>query len=1021
IHDHGHNHVDNDSDSLHSCSDIENTTEKSDKDEEDILQDKSIAYEQLLMGLDQGSVSRHGIAITSGGRNSVTVSEVQNHGSIPEYPHTSKKGILHFVYIKSDIPEISGNNMPIRVMIDKYMSNIQFSLADTDSKVTQVALPMLGLKKKDETSKAWRQAFKCQGIRYCEHAHPDVLRTCPAYNRVKLEDINKLREHSTQAVYTLSVNAQLKRRTENWYHGFLQEWSRYSTRCIYADAGTRVCERQEPVFYKYKELYRVGCPLLSNVEPWHTSYTVIPSQARVDLNYLRVLVKYGPQRHARNCTYIGHSISKKSVCGFDHPQGTGKIKKSTCDARLDIYIPTCQDRFPFLMLVARGEHAHHPPYPTKLPKQIAEDVIQAIKQQDLLSLTARRFLVSPGLSNLTSKYGDIALRYIHDSLNVEDRVAALIRKQKLEMFPLGTALAGVEREFGFDKLRPYETRWIRSITFLDESRQKFIIVCCTYAQAKAFLNQACLEMDLAFKMVQGKTNVYSISGWNEDVQRINVYCYAWINVETTNGYHQMFTQMFQTLAEVGRQDIQFPHIDRGENGIRTFTVDMDKKQARGFGEFLHDLDSSREWHEHLEHMLVFCQVHTKRNFKKRFPNHPATHLIAQLWEAETVDELDERMTSIGLLYPKLKTWIKHRQTTWILAGLCQEKSRIPTYWWLLARSHTGIEESSHYQDNEYAGRKLSLLASILRIRGHAQEMFQKNDFDIGRGIASTWRNRSESYRISTQLVKKDKRYRSAATRRRRRPHLPYNPENPHDVTDLDDAEHASGISSASSSETEVFFTPPSRNPPRSGRRGRPRTHAERTSNTNSVISSPTPRGEIGTPISRQRRRSASARRIVTISSDSFSSSSPPSTRATSPSQNQYQASGQHTTIPSSSNITLTRGRRHVATPSEDQIENRARAQRMQRMRQERDKLLQVEEETLQREIEELRYRQRSRSQNLSAAYSVRHRQSVGSAQAGQGPEPAVPENSDDELGAGAAYPVRHTHSMGTAQTGHRPE
>jgi hypothetical protein len=49
------------------------------------------------------------------------------------------------------------------------------------------------------------------------------------------------------------------------------------------------------------------------------------------------------------------------------------------------------DRFPFLVLVTRGYHAHHPPPPTKLPKEMADEVIETIRGfgQDCLDLTAR--------------------------------------------------------------------------------------------------------------------------------------------------------------------------------------------------------------------------------------------------------------------------------------------------------------------------------------------------------------------------------------------------------------------------------------------------------------------------------------------------------------------------------------------------------------------------------------------------------------------------------------------------------
>jgi hypothetical protein len=69
----------------------------------------------------------------------------------------------------------------------------------------------------------------------------------------------------------------------------------------------------------------------------------------------------------------------------------------------------------------------------------------------------------------------------------------------------------VLREFAFDQRRDNDKQWIREVHWFDETH--FLILCCTYAQAKAFIDVKHIEMDLSFKMVNGKTNVFSISGW----------------------------------------------------------------------------------------------------------------------------------------------------------------------------------------------------------------------------------------------------------------------------------------------------------------------------------------------------------------------------------------------------------------------------------------------------------------------------------------------------------------------------
>lgn len=90
---------------------------------------------------------------------------------------------------------------------------------------------------------------------------------------------------------------------------------------------------------------------------------------------------------------------------------------------------------------------------------------------------------------------------------------------------LNLCWVGVQREFDFDRLKPNTEQWIRSVQWLDD--EHYLIICCTYAQAKAFMKVQCVEMDLAFKMVQGTTNLFSIAGWNEKTQRILIIRYVY--------------------------------------------------------------------------------------------------------------------------------------------------------------------------------------------------------------------------------------------------------------------------------------------------------------------------------------------------------------------------------------------------------------------------------------------------------------------------------------------------------------
>lgn len=90
------------------------------------------------------------------------------------------------------------------------------------------------------------------------------------------------------------------------------------------------------------------------------------------------------------------------------------------------------------------------------------------------------------------------------------------------------------------------------------------------------------------------------------------------------------------------------------------------------------------------------------------------HRMQELWMAKSKDELLTEMDRVCATYPELKSWISNKQKGWVLAGLAREQSKIPIQWWTYARKHTGICESSHFEDNNFTGRKISLLGAVLK-------------------------------------------------------------------------------------------------------------------------------------------------------------------------------------------------------------------------------------------------------------------------------------------------------------------
>ena len=102
-------------------------------------------------------------------------------------------------------------------------------------------------------------------------------------------------------------------------------------------------------------------------------------------------------------------------------------------------------------------------------------------------------------------------------------------------------------------------------------------------------------MDLSFKMVQSKPNLFSIAKWDKNLKCIHALChayamhglilitgikvwvYAFFNLKTRMAYAKIFQLIFKNLGNAAQSFIQFAYI----YGTRLCmaTIDMCKKQA----------------------------------------------------------------------------------------------------------------------------------------------------------------------------------------------------------------------------------------------------------------------------------------------------------------------------------------------------------------------------------------------------------------------------------------------------------
>jgi len=138
-----------------------------------------------------------------------------------------------------------------------------------------------------------------------------------------------------------------------------------------------------------------------------------------------------------------------SLLGFNHPQGQGRIVSQIYSAWLDCYIPINIAWYPYICLITRNSYIYYPPYPTKLPIDLANNIVKVIRQVEVLSLTIYiphictvyankttyygigRFILSPQYYTLCKKYRAQTLRAVYSSLNIKDRITTLIQKERM--------------------------------------------------------------------------------------------------------------------------------------------------------------------------------------------------------------------------------------------------------------------------------------------------------------------------------------------------------------------------------------------------------------------------------------------------------------------------------------------------------------------------------------------------------------------------------------------------------------
>jgi hypothetical protein len=94
------------------------------------------------------------------------------------------------------------------------------------------------------------------------------------------------------------------------------------------------------------------------------------------------------------CCFFAPTTTGLVKCDQAHESGSIKLEQAICHSHFDLFIPENWDRFPYMMLVTRGRHSHPPPPPTRLPKDIADEVLKVLEKEESLTLTTSKYILS---------------------------------------------------------------------------------------------------------------------------------------------------------------------------------------------------------------------------------------------------------------------------------------------------------------------------------------------------------------------------------------------------------------------------------------------------------------------------------------------------------------------------------------------------------------------------------------------------------------------------------------------------
>ncbi|EXX73220.1 hypothetical protein RirG_062160 [Rhizophagus irregularis DAOM 197198w] len=388
--------------------------------------------------------------------------------------------------------------------------------------------------------------------------------------------------------------------------------------------------------------YFIGCDKFKQGDQWHRFIKIKPEE--IDISLLQNLFSGTASVSVRN-----GKLCKK--CDIPHlNNGTavrGDIIEKSCLVQFIKIIPHNIAKCPFVALICIG----------------------AIYQDDT---TTSRSIISGNL--IKAYFNKDILAEVHVSLNNIDKLRYLIGKAYKNLHPFGQGVMGI----------------YHNVLTANSNLSNYVHKIGKLIALEWF------QIDVSFKRVKGEINKFEINTYDSNHHLILSFCRVFTNVFTAEGYHRLFSSLFQVIYEISGQHIKFQHIHK--EGIGCILADLDNAQAKAF----------------------------EKNTK---------NLIRQIPNTSSKDEL------------------KYYKQPYVLSSLNQFISNIDYEIWRKSGGNTNNAEAAHFMVNR-EGKQLKLLSAILRGKRYDERCYKTIEIHNKAGVSYTHIDKSEIKRTCGSITRK---------------------------------------------------------------------------------------------------------------------------------------------------------------------------------------------------------------------------------------------------------------------------